>query len=210
MVAPTPKFPRYQLTAQERQLCREAILSDRHERRVRRAELKDDTQRAPQKKATRKKAAMAAMDIPQSKKGRAPPVSVGGVVTADAKKAVVTQATPEAKETLEAKETVEAKEITEAVATTQQPSVSVAEVGGAMNVSADSATPVQSSVPARSATHPSAGKRTRTGRVATRAPSRAVLQDGEEDGDEVQPANEVEYDERSTTYLLVSLMRIRI
>ncbi|KAG6965377.1 hypothetical protein JG688_00007231 [Phytophthora aleatoria] len=71
MVAPTPKSPRYQLAAHERQLCREALLIDRHERRIRRAEQKDSNPGALQKKATRKKAAKLttpAIEIPRSKK----------------------------------------------------------------------------------------------------------------------------------------------
>ncbi|KAE8906057.1 hypothetical protein PF003_g9526 [Phytophthora fragariae] len=40
MVAPVGKSPRHQLTEEERRLCREALLSERHARRVRRAQQK--------------------------------------------------------------------------------------------------------------------------------------------------------------------------
>ncbi|KAG3007602.1 hypothetical protein PC128_g9651 [Phytophthora cactorum] len=58
MVAPTPKSPRYQLAAHERQLYREAL----------------------QKKATRKKAAnltTPAIEIPRSKKKTSPAGACG-------------------------------------------------------------------------------------------------------------------------------------
>ncbi|KAE9077419.1 hypothetical protein PF010_g23516 [Phytophthora fragariae] len=43
MVAPTPKAPRHTLSEKERLPCREALLSERHERRIRRAGHKDRT-----------------------------------------------------------------------------------------------------------------------------------------------------------------------
>ncbi|KAI9994692.1 hypothetical protein PInf_011519 [Phytophthora infestans] len=60
MVAPTHKTPRHHLTEQKSGLCREALLSERHERRIRRTEQKSGSDGAGQtkaKKATRKKAA---------------------------------------------------------------------------------------------------------------------------------------------------------
>ncbi|KAE9276473.1 hypothetical protein PF001_g26113 [Phytophthora fragariae] len=60
MVAPTPKTPRHQLTEQEQRLCREALLSLRHERRIRRAQQKDGGDgdaTGKNKKASRKKSA---------------------------------------------------------------------------------------------------------------------------------------------------------
>ncbi|ETL77559.1 hypothetical protein L917_21499 [Phytophthora nicotianae] len=72
MVSPTPKALRYQLTAHERQLCHEALLNDRHERRIRRDEQKD-TKKAAKKKAA--KHTTPAMEIPQSKQRRPPPLT---------------------------------------------------------------------------------------------------------------------------------------
>ncbi|KAG6620935.1 putative pleiotropic drug resistance protein [Phytophthora cinnamomi] len=52
-------MPRYQLSQQERQRCLKALLSERHARRLRRADAKEgDTEQGKKiKKATRKKAA---------------------------------------------------------------------------------------------------------------------------------------------------------
>ncbi|KAE9018675.1 hypothetical protein PR003_g17676 [Phytophthora rubi] len=43
MVAPAGKSPRHTLTEQERQRCLEALLSERHARRIRRAEDKNSS-----------------------------------------------------------------------------------------------------------------------------------------------------------------------
>ncbi|KAE9168063.1 hypothetical protein PF004_g28617 [Phytophthora fragariae] len=73
MVAPMPKTPRHQLTEQEQQLCREALLSLRHERRIRRAQQKNASggdATGKNKKASRKKPAKhttPAMEVAQSK-----------------------------------------------------------------------------------------------------------------------------------------------
>nr|KAE8949495.1 hypothetical protein PF009_g951 [Phytophthora fragariae] len=73
MVAPMPKTPRHQLTEQEQQLCREALLSLRHERRIRRAQQKNGgggDATGKNKKASRKKPAKhttPAMEVAQSK-----------------------------------------------------------------------------------------------------------------------------------------------
>ncbi|KAG2883736.1 hypothetical protein PC110_g17516 [Phytophthora cactorum] len=44
MVAPTGKTLRHQLTEQERQLCQDALLGTRRERRIRQAEQKNYTE----------------------------------------------------------------------------------------------------------------------------------------------------------------------
>ncbi|EEY62109.1 uncharacterized protein PITG_21715 [Phytophthora infestans T30-4] len=73
IIAPTPKTPRHHLTEQESRLCREALLSERHKRRIRRTEQKSGSDGAGQtkaKKATRKKAAKrtaADMEVAQYK-----------------------------------------------------------------------------------------------------------------------------------------------
>ncbi|KAE9037238.1 hypothetical protein PR003_g6698 [Phytophthora rubi] len=72
MVAPTPKTPRHQLTEQEQRLCREALLSLLHEKRIRRAQQKDGGDgdaTGKNKKASRKKTTKhttPAMEVAQS------------------------------------------------------------------------------------------------------------------------------------------------
>ncbi|GMF44729.1 unnamed protein product [Phytophthora fragariaefolia] len=80
MVTPTPKTPRQQLTEAERRLCLEALLSDRHARRIRRAQQKDVGHK---KKASRKapaKRTTPAMEFAQSK---GPNPSVDAATRAD-------------------------------------------------------------------------------------------------------------------------------
>ncbi|KAJ8526075.1 hypothetical protein ON010_g15108 [Phytophthora cinnamomi] len=76
MVAPTPKTPRYELTEQERRLCREALLSERHGRRIWRAEQKEGNEGTnKKKKESRKKPSKhttPAMEIAESKQRPAP------------------------------------------------------------------------------------------------------------------------------------------
>ncbi|KAG3247123.1 hypothetical protein PI124_g8175 [Phytophthora idaei] len=122
MVAPTPKSPRYQLAAHERQLCREELLSDRHGRRIRRAEQKDSNPGALQKKATRKKAAKLtapAIEIPRSKKKSHQQARAGGGATAEAKETTRVQTTAEAKETRPANAATESKD----TSTAREPAV---------------------------------------------------------------------------------------
>ncbi|POM77236.1 Pleiotropic drug resistance protein [Phytophthora palmivora] len=122
MVSGVGKTPRYELTDRERQQCLEALLSDRHARRLRRAEEKDINQGGDKKitkKGTRKRAVKhttAVMEIAESKAAEAKEVAVGqegmeNEYRAEAKMVAVTPGVAEqAKETEEAKETKEAKE----------------------------------------------------------------------------------------------------
>ncbi|KAE9192060.1 hypothetical protein PF005_g18602, partial [Phytophthora fragariae] len=91
MVAPTPKAPRYPLTEQERRLLREALLSERHGRRIRRAEQKESNEGAGRtKKATRKKPAKhtsPAMEVAESKRVPPPELTPGPASPAAAKEA---------------------------------------------------------------------------------------------------------------------------
>ncbi|KAG6611302.1 Pleiotropic drug resistance protein [Phytophthora cinnamomi] len=91
MVAPTPKTPRYELTEQERRLCREALLSERHGRRIRRAEQKEGNEGTnKKKKESRKKPAKhttPAMEIAESKQGPAPVLDAGRASPAESKAA---------------------------------------------------------------------------------------------------------------------------
>ncbi|KAE9358622.1 hypothetical protein PR003_g1169 [Phytophthora rubi] len=57
MVGGAGKEPRYKMTAQERLLCREALLSDRHARRIRRSSSTTGAEGERHKKASRKEGA---------------------------------------------------------------------------------------------------------------------------------------------------------
>ncbi|KAE8984852.1 hypothetical protein PR003_g9192 [Phytophthora rubi] len=102
MVAPTPKAPRYTLSEKERLICREALLSERHERRIRRAGQKDSVEGvAKMKKATRKKAAKhttPGMEIAESKGTEPSAEAALRTITAEAKDAAAPVAS-DAKET---------------------------------------------------------------------------------------------------------------
>ncbi|KAG2801594.1 hypothetical protein PC129_g18958 [Phytophthora cactorum] len=118
MIALTPKSPRYQLTAKDRQLCRETLLSDRHERRIRCAEQKDRNPGALQKKTTRKKAAKlttTTMEIPRSKRKRHQQACACGGATAEAKETRPTIAATESKETATAREPAVAEVVADMV-----------------------------------------------------------------------------------------------
>ncbi|KAE9104934.1 hypothetical protein PF005_g22673 [Phytophthora fragariae] len=101
MVAPTPKAPRYQLTEQERRLLHEALLSERHGRRIRRAEQKESNEGAGRtKKATRKKPAKhtsPAMEVAESKRVP-PPEPTPGPASPAATKAAIAHDGNDAKE----------------------------------------------------------------------------------------------------------------
>ncbi|KAG6611402.1 putative pleiotropic drug resistance protein [Phytophthora cinnamomi] len=89
MVAPTGKTPRHQLSERERQLCLEALLGDRCQRRMRRAKRKESEADAKTtKKSTRKKATKlttAAMERVESK------IATGAKETAVEAKEVVSE-----------------------------------------------------------------------------------------------------------------------
>ncbi|KAG3101777.1 hypothetical protein PI124_g13546 [Phytophthora idaei] len=99
----------------------------------------------------------------------------------------------------------EAKEMSTAQATavtTREPVAASActdtpatEVGADIAASVEAATPAQTSVHARSAARPSAGKRNRLTQAATRTPRRAVLQYGEEDDEEVRYVCSIQHKE---------------
>ncbi|KAG3112414.1 hypothetical protein PI125_g8224 [Phytophthora idaei] len=178
MVAPTPKSPRYQLAAHERQLCREELLSDRHGRRIRRAEQKDSNPGALQKKATRKKAAKLtapAIEIPRSKKKSHQQARAGGGATAEAKETTRVQTTAEAKETRPANAATESKD----TSTAREPAVAevVADIVTSVVIAA---TPARPDAVARPATSFSTTKRKRR---PARPRRRAVLQEDDEDGE---------------------------
>ncbi|KAE9172801.1 hypothetical protein PF005_g26542 [Phytophthora fragariae] len=92
MVAPTPKTPRHQLTEQEQRLCREALLSLRHERRIRRAQQKDGGDgdaTGKNKKASRKK---SAKHTTPAMEGEAAQDGCGAKETADEEEAASVEA----------------------------------------------------------------------------------------------------------------------
>ncbi|KAE9021682.1 hypothetical protein PR001_g11760 [Phytophthora rubi] len=110
MGAPTPKAPRYTLSDKERLLCREALLSDRHERRIRRAGQKDSVEGvAKTKKASRKKAAKhttPGMEVAESKGTEPSAETALRTITAEAKDTAA-QVASDAKETADDEEAVE-------------------------------------------------------------------------------------------------------
>ncbi|KAE9019498.1 hypothetical protein PR001_g13862 [Phytophthora rubi] len=110
MVAPTPKAPRYTLSEKERLLCREELLSDRHERRIRRAGQKDSAEGvATTKKASRKKAAKhttPGMEIAESKGTEPSAATALRTITAEAKDTAA-QVASDAKETADDEGAVE-------------------------------------------------------------------------------------------------------
>ncbi|ETK70676.1 hypothetical protein L915_21997 [Phytophthora nicotianae] len=164
MVSPTPKALRYQLTAHERQLCHEALLNDRHERRIRRDEQKD-TKKAAKKKAA--KHTTPAMEIPHA----------GGEAAADAKEKTSTgRATAEDKETSQAGTAAEAKGTPDL-----EPAVSVvvADMVASVAIAAMAAQPDAAGCSTASS---STGNRKRNPQAPAKSRCRAVLQDNEEDG----------------------------
>ncbi|KAI9983618.1 hypothetical protein PInf_007683 [Phytophthora infestans] len=171
MVAPTPKTPRHHLTEQERRLCREALLSERHERRIRRTEQKSGSDGAWQtkaKKATKKKAAKrttADMEVAQFKD------------TAGEKEGSRNQTIAEAKET------IETAAIADAMKVEADHETEVTEVVADMVLSVETALPAQQSGIALATTDSSAEKRKRSTQVPTREHRRALLQE-DSDGDD--------------------------
>ncbi|KAI9982492.1 hypothetical protein PInf_008447 [Phytophthora infestans] len=169
MAAPTPKTPRHHLTEQERRLCREALLSERHERRIRRTEQRSGSDGAWQtkaKKATKKKAAKrTTADIAQV------------ADTAGEKEGSRNQTIAEAKETIETTAIADAMEV-EADHETE-----VTEVVADMVLSVETALPAQQSGIALATTDSSAEKRKRSTQVPTREHRRALLQE-DSDGDD--------------------------
>lgn len=106
MIGSTGKTPCHKLTEQERRQALEAMLSERHERRIRRAEQKEDgaggIKDKKKKKRTRKKAAKhttASMEITESKDTTGAVKSAEIVATAEVKKATVAEETAETKQT---------------------------------------------------------------------------------------------------------------
>ncbi|KAE8904790.1 hypothetical protein PF003_g11481 [Phytophthora fragariae] len=89
MVTPAGKSPRHTLTEQERQRCLEALLSERHARRIRRAEDKNSSvAQGKQKKAAAKRAAKhttPAMERAESKGASAPTETAEQANIAEAK-----------------------------------------------------------------------------------------------------------------------------
>ncbi|GMF31981.1 unnamed protein product [Phytophthora fragariaefolia] len=127
MVAPAGKTPRHQLSEQERRLCLEALLSDRHARRVRRAQQKDNGDMNTERRKRGAKRTTAEMEVAQSK-ARATPSDM-----AEAKIEAPVQAAAEAKDTSSkkkrgAKEVAEVAQIVVAAATKSTPTGSVARV----------------------------------------------------------------------------------
>ncbi|KAI9991196.1 hypothetical protein PInf_018828 [Phytophthora infestans] len=183
MVAPTPKTPRHHLTEQERRLCREALLSERHERRIRRTEQKSGSDGAWQtkaKKATKKKAAKrttADMEVAQYKGLYIPSASAQVADTAGEKEGSRNQTIAEAKETIETTAIADAMEV-EADHETE-----VTEVVADMVSSVETALPAQQSGIALATTDSSAEKRKRSTQVPTREHRRALLQE-DSDGDD--------------------------
>ncbi|KAI9983724.1 hypothetical protein PInf_007791 [Phytophthora infestans] len=173
MVAPTPKTPRHHLTEQERRLCREALLSERHERRIRRTEQKSGSDGAGQtkaKKATKKKAAKrttADMEVAHAQIAD----------TAGEKEGSRNQTIAEAKETIETTAMADAMEV-EADHETD-----VTEVVADMVLSVETALPAQQSGITLATTDSSAEKRKRSMQVPTREHRRALLQE-DSDGDD--------------------------
>ncbi|KAG6623212.1 putative pleiotropic drug resistance protein [Phytophthora cinnamomi] len=112
-------MPRYQLSQQERQRCLKALLSERHARRLRRADAKEgDTEQGKKiKKATRKKAAKLTTqateraeskgeDAPADTAERTDPVETkGGAATVSAPKRGHGGYTPATDTTIAAEET---------------------------------------------------------------------------------------------------------
>ncbi|KAE9058569.1 hypothetical protein PF010_g30951, partial [Phytophthora fragariae] len=91
MVTPAGKSPRHTLTEQERQRCLEALLSERHARRIRRAQGK-------QKKAATKRAAKhttPAMERAESKGASAPTETAEQANIAEAKEGAANDAAAE-------------------------------------------------------------------------------------------------------------------
>ncbi|KAI9980837.1 hypothetical protein PInf_010170 [Phytophthora infestans] len=183
MVAPTPKTPRHHLTEQERRLCREALLSERHERRIRRTEQKSGSDGAWQtkaKKATKKKAAKrttADMEVAQYNGLYIPSASAQVADTAGEKEGSRNQTIAEAKETIETTAIADAMEV-EADHETE-----VTEVVADMVFSVETALPAQQSGIALATTDSSAEQRKRSTQVPTREHRRALLQE-DSDGDD--------------------------
>ncbi|KAI9980011.1 hypothetical protein PInf_026943 [Phytophthora infestans] len=183
MVAPTPKTLRHHLTEQERRLCREALLSERHERRIRRTEQKSGSDGAGQtkaKKATKKKAAKrtkADMEVAQYKGLYTPSASAQVADTAGETEGSRNQTIAEAKETIETTAIADAMEV-EADHETE-----VTEVVADIILSVETALPAQQSGIALATTDSSAEKRKRSTQVPTREHRRALLQE-DSDGDD--------------------------
>ncbi|OWZ01810.1 Pleiotropic drug resistance protein transporter [Phytophthora megakarya] len=102
MVGAAGKSPRHTLTEHEKRRCLEAMLSGRHERRLRRAEQKNTTGEVKKFKKTRKKAmklTTVAMEIAESKMTRPVAETAGAVAVAEVKETIAAAANVEAIET---------------------------------------------------------------------------------------------------------------
>ncbi|KAE8889564.1 hypothetical protein PF003_g26454 [Phytophthora fragariae] len=163
MVTPAGKSPRHTLTEQERQRCLEALLSERHARRIRRAQGK-------QKKAATKRAAKhttPAMERAESKGASAPTETAEQANIAEAKEGAANDAAAEAKES-----TAEA-----ATETAVEAEASTAPSGGEVEgVVADLVASVAANAAAAS-TRASGADATSSGKPKQRKRRRAVLQD---------------------------------
>ncbi|KAI9999290.1 hypothetical protein PInf_004125 [Phytophthora infestans] len=186
-------------TPLEGRLCREALLSERHERRCRRTEQKSSSDGAGQtkaKKATRKKAAKrtaADMEVVQYKGFYIPSASAQLAYTAGEKEGSRNQTITETKETIETTAIADAMEV-EADHETE-----VTEVVADMVLSVETALPAQQSDITLATTDYSAEKRKRSTQVPTREHRRSLLQedsDGDDDtimqGDEDESAYEAD------------------
>ncbi|OWZ14933.1 hypothetical protein PHMEG_00011508 [Phytophthora megakarya] len=99
MIGPAGKTPRHTLPEHEKRLWLEAMLSDRHERRLRRAERKGTTGEANEKKKIRKKAmklTTVAMKIAESIMTGPVAETAGAVAVAEAKETIAAAANAEA------------------------------------------------------------------------------------------------------------------
>ncbi|OWZ02924.1 Pleiotropic drug resistance protein transporter [Phytophthora megakarya] len=156
MIGPAGKTPRHTLPEHEKRLWLEAMLSDRHERRLRRAEQKSTTGEAKEKKKTRKKAmklTTVAMEIAESKMTGPVAETAGAVAVAEAKETIAAAANAEAIEIVDQQ---------------RKPGISMVVVDAVADIVAVIA-----------------GKAKSSPRAPTRKRSRRVLQDDTDESDEV-------------------------
>ncbi|KAG6623483.1 Pleiotropic drug resistance protein [Phytophthora cinnamomi] len=181
MVAPAGKTPRHQLSEQERRLCLEVLLSDRHARRIGRAQQKDSGDVNTTRRSRAAKLTTAEMEIAESKE------CATAVAIATSKAVADMQASAEAKET-SGKKKKAAKKVGDVVITAAKkttPTRGVAKKSDAKKVASALVSLHQHAQPH----HPRLRKR-----------RRSLLQDDEDD--EIESSGDKSCDERSTAFSL--------
>ncbi|KAG6621859.1 Pleiotropic drug resistance protein [Phytophthora cinnamomi] len=230
MVAPAGKTPRHQLSEQERRLCLEALLSDRHARRIGRAQQKDSGDVNTMRRSRAAKLTTAEMEIAESKECDT------AVAIATSKAVADMQASAEAKETsgkkkkaakkvgdvviTAAKKTTrtrgvakksDAKKVASALVSLRtttraapSPETTVGEVVADMVTSVEIIENLTPDRAPRPTVEPvptaGTGQRRRTPRSSSTKRRRSVLQDDEDD--EIESSGDESCDERSTVFSL--------